>query len=216
MRVRRRLQHAWPTLARAMAAAMTEDRAEAARSAGSVVQYLAAVYKQVGPAWWSGRRALTSNERNEAFAPTHRVGTLGQGTWPAPDGNTAPGPPLAPSLEVQVAETSGEWARIVCSNGWSAWVDGRLLVPIAESDQPSGPPVAPAIGQTPDSGADTWVAPPPGGAVAPAPRPSSARAGPPPCPHLPGRRQLHRRLHRRHHPHEHPVRRGVDQCSGSA
>jgi len=28
---------------------------------------------------------------------------------------------------VQVTETRADWSRVVCSNGWSAWVDGRQL-----------------------------------------------------------------------------------------
>jgi hypothetical protein len=34
-------------------------------------------------------------------------------------------------LPVAVAERQGDWARIVCANGWEAWVDGRLLTPLA-------------------------------------------------------------------------------------
>jgi hypothetical protein len=35
---------------------------------------------------------------------------------------------LDAGLPVTVAERQGDWARVVCSNGWEAWVDGRLLV----------------------------------------------------------------------------------------
>ena len=34
---------------------------------------------------------------------------------------------LDPGLEVQVLEQQGDWAKILCSNGWSAWVDARQL-----------------------------------------------------------------------------------------
>ncbi len=39
-------------------------------------------------------------------------------------------------------EERGAWAEVLCSNGWSAWVDGRRLVGIgapATSPPPSGP-----------------------------------------------------------------------------
>ncbi|HAW10490.1 MAG TPA: hypothetical protein DCX12_05365 [Chloroflexi bacterium] len=34
---------------------------------------------------------------------------------------------LVGGLPVQVIQTSGAWAQVVCSNGWTGWVDGRLL-----------------------------------------------------------------------------------------
>jgi SH3-like domain-containing protein len=37
--------------------------------------------------------------------------------------------PIDAGVPVQVVERSGDWARIVTSNGWTAWVDGRRLVP---------------------------------------------------------------------------------------
>jgi hypothetical protein len=35
---------------------------------------------------------------------------------------------------VMVGEWSQSgWARVVASNGWSAWVDGRMLVPFGQA-----------------------------------------------------------------------------------
>jgi hypothetical protein len=65
-----------------------------------------------------------------AFTPTHRIGPDGLATWPSPDAAAPPGPPVAGGLEVQVSEARGDWAEIVCSNGWSAWVDHRRLIPL--------------------------------------------------------------------------------------
>jgi hypothetical protein len=66
-----------------------------------------------------------------AYRPTHVAPPQGMATYPAPDPQAAPGPALGPSLEVMLAEARQDgWARIVCSNGWSAWVDGRLLTPV--------------------------------------------------------------------------------------
>ena len=38
--------------------------------------------------------------------------------------------PLDPGLGVQLVGWWGEWAHIRCSNGWEAWVNGRLLRPV--------------------------------------------------------------------------------------
>ena len=31
-------------------------------------------------------------------------------------------------MDVQLTEQQGDWARVLCSNGWSAWVDARQLI----------------------------------------------------------------------------------------
>jgi hypothetical protein len=49
-------------------------------------------------------------------------------SWPRPDAGAPPGPRINGGLEVQVVETYGDWTKVEFSNGWSAWVDGRLLV----------------------------------------------------------------------------------------
>ncbi|MFG2139699.1 hypothetical protein [Streptomyces sp. NPDC048650] len=79
------------------------------------------------------------------FLPSHVVPPDGMATWAAPD----PGRPTAaldPLLPVQVVDRRGDWALALCSNGWSAWVDGRLLLSV-----PHGPPAA---GQSPARTAD--------------------------------------------------------------
>ncbi|MFB7663146.1 hypothetical protein ACFC1R_04245 [Kitasatospora sp. NPDC056138] len=69
-----------------------------------------------------------------AFRPTHVVPEDGLPTWAGPD-PSRPSARLDPLLPVRLTDTSGNWARIVCANGWSAWVDGRLLVAL-----PNRPP----------------------------------------------------------------------------
>ena len=64
------------------------------------------------------------------FSPTHLVPDDGLATF-AGASPEQPGPQLDAGLEVTVAEWQGDWARIHCSNGWTAWVNGRLLVPVA-------------------------------------------------------------------------------------
>ena len=58
----------------------------------------------------------------EGWYPSHRVPAEGLATWAEPDPAQAPGPRLDPHLAVHVDETAGEWAHVVCENGWSAWV----------------------------------------------------------------------------------------------
>ncbi|CAL9341451.1 hypothetical protein [Streptomyces sp. enrichment culture] len=70
------------------------------------------------------------------FRPTHVVPRYGMPAWETP-GSARPTVPLDPFLPVQLLERTGDWARVLCSNGWSAWVDGRLLVSV-----PDDPPAA--------------------------------------------------------------------------
>jgi len=61
------------------------------------------------------------------FVPTHRVPPAGLDSWPRPDPLAAAGPRIDGGLEVQVVDRLGDWAKVAFSNGWTAWVDGRLL-----------------------------------------------------------------------------------------
>ncbi|MFJ9852729.1 hypothetical protein [Streptomyces sp. NPDC101150] len=76
-----------------------------------------------------------------AFLPSHIVPADGMATWSAPDA-TRPTVPLDPLLPVQVVERRGDWALALCSNGWSAWVDGRLLLSIPHRPPAAGQPPA--------------------------------------------------------------------------
>ncbi|MEV8318543.1 hypothetical protein AB0Q95_30750 [Streptomyces sp. NPDC059900] len=74
------------------------------------------------------------------FRPTHVVPQDGLPAWEAPDANR-PTSPLDALLPVQVAERLGDWGRIVCANGWSAWVDARLLIAVPRDPPPAGQPL---------------------------------------------------------------------------
>jgi hypothetical protein len=79
------------------------------------------------------------------FRPTHVTPLDGLPTWLGPD-PAEPSAWLDALLPVQVTDTQGDWARVLCSNGWSAWVDGRLLIAL-----PGGPPgTAHPLARTPD------------------------------------------------------------------
>ncbi|MGI5400780.1 hypothetical protein ACQEVG_15235 [Streptomyces sp. CA-135486] len=71
----------------------------------------------------------------EEFRPTHVVPRDGLPAWESAD-VSRPTDSLDPLLPVQLVDRRGDWGRIVCANGWSAWVDGRLLVSV-----PQDPPV---------------------------------------------------------------------------
>lgn len=64
-----------------------------------------------------------------AWAPTHLVPAGGMPARANPDPAEAPIERLGEGLGVQVAERRGDWACVVCENGWTAWVDGRYLQP---------------------------------------------------------------------------------------
>lgn len=62
------------------------------------------------------------------WAPTHVVPAGGLPAWERPDPTLAPAATLDAGLDVQVTERNvSGWAHIVCSNGWSAWVDESRL-----------------------------------------------------------------------------------------
>ncbi|MEV6670273.1 hypothetical protein [Streptomyces sp. NPDC051162] len=70
------------------------------------------------------------------FRPTHVVPPDGLPAWAAPDAAVRT-EPLDPLLPVRLLDRRGDWGRVLCSNGWTAWVDSRPLVPL-----PQGPPAA--------------------------------------------------------------------------
>lgn len=65
-----------------------------------------------------------------AWQPTHAVPAQGMAAWMTPDGTQPPAANLAGGVQLRVLEMTGAWARVDASNGWSGWVDGRLLVAI--------------------------------------------------------------------------------------
>ena len=66
-----------------------------------------------------------------AWTPSHRAPAEGLDAWSAPDPSSAQQIRLDPGLELRVEQTTGEWAQVTASNGWTGWVDARLLKPIA-------------------------------------------------------------------------------------
>jgi RsiW-degrading membrane proteinase PrsW (M82 family) len=69
------------------------------------------------------------------WSPTHRAAAAGQQSWDQPD-PSRPMTMLAGNLDLQAVQRAGDWARVLASNGWTGWVDARLLTAI----QPQGGP----------------------------------------------------------------------------
>jgi hypothetical protein len=63
-----------------------------------------------------------------AWAPTHAVPAGGMSAWDSPNPSLAQVISLAESTELAVIGRSGDWAQVRAVNGWSGWVDARLLV----------------------------------------------------------------------------------------
>jgi predicted lipid-binding transport protein (Tim44 family) len=61
-----------------------------------------------------------------AWTPTHTVPAGGLDTYAGPS-DANPSERLDGGLEVQVDERAGNRAHVICSNGWSCWVEGADL-----------------------------------------------------------------------------------------
>ncbi|MFJ6718152.1 MULTISPECIES: hypothetical protein [unclassified Streptomyces] len=85
--------------------------------------------------------SMTSPADAADFRPTHVVPQDGLPAWEAPD-VSRPTVALDPFLPVQLLSRQGEWGEVLCSNGWSAWVDGRLLVAVPRPPPTGGRPLA--------------------------------------------------------------------------
>lgn len=66
-----------------------------------------------------------------AWAPTHRTPAGGLDAWTAPDPASGQPTRLDPGLALRVEQTTGDWAKVTASNGWTGWVDGRHLEALA-------------------------------------------------------------------------------------
>ncbi|WP_413755715.1 hypothetical protein [Streptomyces sp. MMBL 11-3] len=75
------------------------------------------------------------------FRPTHVVPPDGMPARETPDPG-GPTTPLDPFLPVRLVERHGDWGHVLCANGWSAWVDGRLLVAVPREPPAAGQPPA--------------------------------------------------------------------------
>lgn len=65
-----------------------------------------------------------------AWVPTHLVPATGMAAWDAPDPSRPPVVTLAGGVQLTIVEQNGAWSRVMGSNGWTGWVDGRLLAAV--------------------------------------------------------------------------------------
>lgn len=72
--------------------------------------------------------ALSVSLQPVGWRVTHTVPAEGMMAWSAPDAASAPSATLPAHLGVQVTREWGAWSQVLCDNGWSGWVDGRLLL----------------------------------------------------------------------------------------
>jgi hypothetical protein len=75
----------------------------------------------------TGQPAPQAHPASSAFAPTHTVPPQGMQAWAAPDPNGQVVATLGGGLPIQITEVRGAWAHVLCSNGWTGWVDGRII-----------------------------------------------------------------------------------------
>jgi hypothetical protein len=75
-----------------------------------------------------------------ALAPNAVVPATGLPAWAQPDATSRLVGQLPPGLPVQVVGQLGAWAHVLTATGWSGWVDGRALVPIASQGAASPRP----------------------------------------------------------------------------
>ena len=112
-------------LSDAAKAADVDVGASGAPTAGSPAEARERTVDQVGTTPVAGVPAFV----RPSFQVTHVVPKKGLPAWATPDPTHPAVATLDPGLGVQLVAWWGEWAHIRCSNGWEAWVNGRLLTP---------------------------------------------------------------------------------------
>ncbi|WP_433198263.1 SH3 domain-containing protein [Nocardia sp. CA-107356] len=86
-------------------------------------------------AWVDGRAIEPLTAPAAApWNPTHCVPEGGLGAWASPDPRLRLIARIDPGVELQLLERVGDWAHIACDNGWTGWVDGRAIQPLALPD----------------------------------------------------------------------------------
>lgn len=75
------------------------------------------------------------------WKPARQVPPTGMAAWSSPDPSMAPVANLSPGVQLRVDEQRGAWARVTGSNGWTGWVDARILQPIGAVAPAGGPAV---------------------------------------------------------------------------
>jgi hypothetical protein len=85
---------------------------------------------------------------NVPWAPTHQVPAAGMAAWSEPNPALSPVAQLAPGVQLRIDEQRGAWAKVTGSNGWTGWVDARILQPVGSVAVPAARPTARAASVT--------------------------------------------------------------------
>jgi len=112
----------------------------------AALRSLVGVVDEMGPPGFPTTRPLPAErvtdepaptrEMPAVWTPTHAVPTGGTRAWADPDPAQDPITTLEARVRLSIAERRGDWARVVGSNGWTGWVDARVLEPVgAETSQ---------------------------------------------------------------------------------
>jgi len=71
-----------------------------------------------------------TREMPAVWVPTHAVPAGGTRAWANPDPSQEPVATLEARVRLSIAERRGDWSRVIGSNGWTGWVDARVLEPL--------------------------------------------------------------------------------------
>jgi len=72
--------------------------------------------------------AISRHRDKPSWKATHFVPGSGLDSRPTPDPAATPNVRLNAVLELKLVERVGDWAHVEASNGWTGWVDARMLV----------------------------------------------------------------------------------------
>lgn len=129
----------------AAAAERARTEAEAARQRAAQEAAAQAAAAQAAAAQTAAAAAPADTGPTQVtFAPTHRVPASGTRAWAQPDPSQQPVAELAGGVELRVDEMQGAWAKVTGSNGWTGWVDGRLLEGLSAAPAQAAVPTAAA------------------------------------------------------------------------
>jgi RsiW-degrading membrane proteinase PrsW (M82 family) len=67
--------------------------------------------------------------RPDAWTATHTIPSSGLPAWSRPNPSSALMGTIPGGAQVREVERLGAWAHVLTRDGWTGWVDGRLLVP---------------------------------------------------------------------------------------
>jgi len=83
------------------------------------------------------------------WAATHQAPASGMSAWTEPDPTMAPATTLAAGVQLRMEEQRGAWAAVTANNGWTGWVDARILQVVGAAVTPVAPAAVAAVSTAP-------------------------------------------------------------------